>query len=134
MNREELRDYVEEQRNLNSIPYHVYSALIDGIDTLEQEPCDDAISRQAVLDCLTATGLKKFDFILDARNKIKNLSSVNPQELKTGHWIYSGSHDVEGMLYCSKCKHKIDVSEGYFNFCPNCGAKMVEPQESEGKE
>ena len=38
MKREELRDYVDEQRALNNIPYHVYSALIDGIDTLEQEP------------------------------------------------------------------------------------------------
>ena len=38
MTREELRDYVDEQRGLNNIPYHVYSALIDGIDTLEQEP------------------------------------------------------------------------------------------------
>ena len=41
MTREELRDYVDEQRELDNIPYHVYSALIDGIDTLEQEPCDD---------------------------------------------------------------------------------------------
>lgn len=38
MTREELRNYVDEQRTLNNIPYHVYSALIDGIDTLEQEP------------------------------------------------------------------------------------------------
>ena len=46
MTREELRDYVEEQRNLDIIPYHVYSTLIDGIDTLEQEPCEDAPSAQ----------------------------------------------------------------------------------------
>jgi len=38
MTREELRDYVDEQRTLNNIPYHVYSALVDGIDTLEQQP------------------------------------------------------------------------------------------------
>ena len=38
MTREELRDYVKEQRNLGIISYHVYSTLIDGIDTLEQEP------------------------------------------------------------------------------------------------
>jgi len=50
----------------------------------EQEPCEDAINRQAVLDCLTATGLKKYDFILNARDKIKNLQSVKPQEPK---WI-----------------------------------------------
>ena len=42
--------------------------------------CEDAINRQAVLDCLTATGLKKYDFILNARDKIKNLPSVKPQE------------------------------------------------------
>jgi hypothetical protein len=43
MTREELRDYVDEQRSLDNIPYHVYSALIDGIDTLEQEPILDKI-------------------------------------------------------------------------------------------
>ena len=43
MTREELRGYVDEQRTLNNIPYHVYSALIDGIDTLEQEPILDKI-------------------------------------------------------------------------------------------
>lgn len=44
MTREELRDYVDKQRALNNIPYHVYSELIDGIDTLEQEPCKDVVS------------------------------------------------------------------------------------------
>ena len=43
----ELRDYVDEQRTLDNIPYHVYSELIDGIDALEQEPCED-ISPTAV--------------------------------------------------------------------------------------
>ena len=60
---------------------------------LEQEPCEDCISRQAVLDCLTATGLKKFDFILDARYKIKNLPSVTPQP-KIG-W---NNHQIACML------------------------------------
>lgn len=40
MTREELRDYVKEQRNLGVIPYYVYSTLVDGIDTLEQESFD----------------------------------------------------------------------------------------------
>ena len=47
--------------------------------------CDDAISRKAVLDCLTATKLKKFDFILQAREEIKNLPSASTE--KTGRWI-----------------------------------------------
>ena len=55
------------------------------LKALEQEPCEDAISRQDALDCLTATGLKKFDFILDARDKIKNLPSVTPKEVAECH-------------------------------------------------
>lgn len=38
MTKEELRNYVETQRSLNNLPYHVYTTLIDVIDTLEQEP------------------------------------------------------------------------------------------------
>lgn len=52
MTREELRDYVDEQRALNNIPYHVYSALIDGIDTLEQEPILDKIRKRVELEKL----------------------------------------------------------------------------------
>ena len=55
------------------------------LKVLEQETCEDAISRQDALDCLTATGLKKFDFILDARDKIKNLPSVTPKEVEECH-------------------------------------------------
>lgn len=42
MTREEFRDYVDFLRSQDEISYDVYSALIDGIDTLEQEPYDDA--------------------------------------------------------------------------------------------
>ena len=52
--------------------------------TLDLTPCDDAISRQAALDCFTATKLKKFDFILYAREEIKKLPSVTQE---SGEWI-----------------------------------------------
>ncbi len=107
------------------------------LELLEQEPCEDAISRQAVLDCLTASSLKKFDFILDARDKIKNLPSVNPQEPKTeqfAKWVAEEIFDEENWEYnkdafaeiaCRKLaklgivRLKGDVWE------------LVEPQESE---
>lgn len=114
---EELRDYVEEERSQNNIPYHVYSALIDGIDTLEQEPCEDAISRQAAVN--VASG---FCHLANVADELAKLPPVNPQP-KTGHWI-----DVFGGCKCSEC----DCLEGgYSNYCPTCGIKMVEPQESE---
>ena len=56
MTREKLRDYVDEQRTLNNIPYHVYSALIDGIDTLEQEPVLDKIRAEMFEEMLSHSG------------------------------------------------------------------------------
>jgi rubrerythrin len=50
--------------------------------------------------------------------------------VKTGHWIESRCD----MYECSECGHTYtDLSgERYgMNYCPVCGAKMVEPQESE---
>ena len=100
MTREELRDYVDKQRALNNIPYHVYSELIDGIDTLEQEPTtnndleidwesykdvdgnslDDLILEvlQNNFDCGNTYGYKVADEIIGL------LPSVTPQEHK---WI-----------------------------------------------
>lgn len=79
---------------------------------------------------------------------------INPQkkkieqEPKTGHWIVDGSVDCyldKVRCHCSECgkkkefpadydhiKHKLSISYQYSefidNYCPNCGAKMVEPQ------
>ena len=51
------------------------------------------------------------------------------QEPKTGHWIDHDKH-----IECDKCRTWF--LKDYLirkSFCPNCGAKMVEPQEREDK-
>lgn len=77
----------------------------------EQETYNDAISRQDALDCIKANGLKKFDFILDARAKIKNLPSVTPQE-PFGDDI--SRHDVECIV------------EELENICHNAPQEVLE--------
>lgn len=59
---------------------------------------------------------------------IKELPPVTPQPRK-GHWMKS---NIGGAKVCSVCNAHMGLSS--FKFCPNCGAKMVEPQESEDKE
>lgn len=54
------------------------------------------------------------------------------QEPKTGRWIYTGDYITDGMLKCSSCGYEHDVADRFL-YCPNCGAKMVEPQ-AESKE
>ena len=60
------------------------------------------------------------DNALDAA--IKSLE----QEPKTCHWIFDEVLDRH--YYCSECK---SMGVNYWDYCPNCGAKMVEVSESE---
>ena len=48
---------------------------------------------------------------------------VLEQEPKTGHWI-----DSSNGWMCSECNKDNTFDT---NYCPNCGCRMVEPQESE---
>ena len=56
-----------------------------------------------------------------------DMPSVIPQEPRKGHWI-TRPH-IYGVAFCSECGFELKINNT--NFCPNCGAKMVEPQESE---
>ena len=60
------------------------------------------------------------------------------KEPKTGHWIKTLKEDItecmagSGYVFmCSECKKWENHPK---SFCPNCGAEMFSPQESEGKE
>ena len=107
---------------------------------------DDYISRQAVLDGLAS--IAKVKARSDAQKSlmgrviffVEQLPSVTPKE-KTGYWKpieydgYADGYPVWDVWECSKCglEHNGD-KESLTAFCPDCGAKMSEPQESEDKE
>lgn len=107
----------------------IYDTFDNAIQALEQEPCEDAISRQAVLNAC-----EQSINILEAVDRIMDLPSVE-QEPKTGHWIDTGSESFEfhRVYKCSECGNtEIEYPEGirgHFRYCPNCGARM----ESEDK-
>lgn len=115
----------------------LYTAFDVAIQALEQEPCEDAISREAAKDLMrslprwcvrsedeeyTNVGLL-YDHVMFG---LDNLQSVTP---KTGHWI-EGKYRDDDIRYndssykCDKCGRIVDFKE---NYCPNCGARMVEP-------
>lgn len=95
-------------------------------NTATSMPCEDAISRDAVLEKAVYTETEEgwSGYTVDV-DYIKSLPSVKPQEPKTGHWI---EDEYEMEVRCSACGEENDECS---NYCPNCGAKMVEPQESE---
>ena len=96
-----------------------------------QEPCDDAISREAVLSKIQRYNETEGGFSLI--NSIKELPSVTQ---KSGKWIKvtngRGGHECD---ICHEYAPSYQDGDEYLTkFCPNCGAKMVESQESEVSE
>jgi hypothetical protein len=97
------------------------------IEALEQEPCEDAISRQAVLEKAINVPIaqivtedevicRKVVFVDD----IENLPPVTPQS-KIGRWMHPYKSDIA--CECSECHIQMPITKD-FNYCPNCGCRM----------
>lgn len=115
------------------------------VKALEQEPCEDTISRQAVFDALDKSKYSNefceehhIDWSINlgmAHIVVNELKPVIPQP-KTGHWISVNTgkqiHLKDGRVVesvkCSECDEWLIASDEYDcngNYCPNCGAKMI---------
>ena len=92
------------------------------IKALAQEPCEESISREAVLDLCDS---KDPDYkVIHFKEDVECLPSVTPHP-KTGHWqkISADKYSEHAAYYfrCSECGKDII---GEHNYCANCGAKM----------
>lgn len=82
-------------------------------------------------DTIYRTEDEAINNVINAWNERKNETTVTLKP-KTGHWkrrIVDGGYNADWK--CSECGYKVYTDFVNYNFCPNCGAKMVEPQESE---
>ena len=93
-------------------------------EVLEQEPCSDAISRQAAMD---AIGFPSLNVLL------ADLPSVSDHaEQRTGHWIKAQQRGItiysDAYAECDCCHDEQGYEPTYMGwgmkYCPNCGAKM----------
>lgn len=113
-----------------------------------QKPCEDAISRQAVIDGIEE--LKKSPWATDKRGNgfeylitealdvvaelcVKQEPPIKPQP-KTGHWIGIDEEPHED-YECNRCGYVVSTYTANiephteYKYCPNCGAKMQEDKE-----
>lgn len=108
-------------------------ALEMAIRALEQEPCEDAISRAEAIRI--ASGYCHWANIPD---ELAKLPSVTPKQ-KMGRWEWVQYDYIPkiGNWHCSECRCIVVMcvskeEEGgipLYNFCPNCGAKMAESED-----
>lgn len=104
------------------IDENVYTRLFDnGIQ-------DNEIATDDICEMARALRLGKPLTVENLREDIEQLPSVRPQEPKIGHWLYSGENGVDRWT-CDNC---FDFVKKPTKVCQNCGARMVEPQGSEG--
>lgn len=113
--------------------YYEESELMKAFEDLgliEQEPCEDAISRDAVLEKAVYTETEEgwSGYTVDV-DYIKSLPPVKPQEPKTV--LYSGDGYADGyMVYdmaeCPNCGYEYEDGDKDWglSFCPSCGQKL----------
>lgn len=140
MTNEKARELLADIKGSIIITAHrpYVEALELAIKALEQQPCEDCISREEAIKIVFP--YVDGDLIADA---IKHLPSVTPKGVtitdfadrcrecgkqKVGKWI--------GELWgysCSQCKGCIDedVKHLKYRYCPKCGAKMEAENEKE---
>lgn len=128
-------DLISRQSVLNACEQSIN--ILEAVDrimdlpSVEQEPCEDAISRDAVLEKAVYTETEEgwCGYTVDV-DYIKSLPPVK-QEPKTGHWIkqtLSVKPFGEDTVLCDQCAFMTDKDNTY-NYCPNCGAKMQESED-----
>ena len=98
----------------------------------KQQPCEDCISREALLAKIDEERKHLLDLKMDgaehivvhhARQIIEEMPPVTPQP-KIGHWEVTY---IDGDIYhlrCSACKEEDNRMYPVDKYCPNCGVKM----------
>lgn len=105
------------------------------IEALKQEPCEDAISRQAAIETIDGW-LKCNDYNNAERHIMRavqsvlyDLPSVTPKQ-RTGHWewrSYPTTDPKQGDFFCTACG---GLGKAFYEYCPNCGAKMESEEQA----
>lgn len=112
------------------IAFHAIKKRV--IEALDQEPCEDCISREHLLkeiallkespwfkedtNCAMAIRKEAIEIVEDLC--IRKEPSVNPKESKKGHWYNPLS---ESGYFCTNCESNSDFM---YPYCPHCGARM----------
>ena len=146
---QELKETIIEMRDNNGTgtQQEVCKFLANYMEVLEkqtQEPCEDAIGRQAVLDVMRKNHRSggrdidgdyvEGDYRECLYDDIISIPSINSQP-KTGNWVYKiyGGFHEQGDWYCSHCDYQFNYGNGHAEYCPKCGFKMSEAPTEEVK-
>ena len=113
MSREEMLAVLKGYRDNPLV--NAKEAFDMAIEALEQEPCTDMVSRDAMWDVLQRLHGTEGELV----DELMSLPPVLPMP-KMGKWI--GVNPMVDTLMCSECGENIISEEFKSNYCPNCGS------------
>ena len=130
-NKEKFREVFGNEYELPPRQYATKDWWEQEYIALEQEPCDDAISREAVKDlfcriCMENNVCYRSKDTCEDLKLFNQLPPVEPSRRK-GHWIEHETFMTD-IWKCSECGYTKQWKE---KFCQNCGADMRESEVSE---
>ena len=79
----------------------------------------DYIDKQAFLDCM-----KRTDRYFNVKFDIENFPTADVTPVRHGRWEEASDGDGIVCPFCRTDFCTIIYDTEYFNYCPNCGAKM----------
>ena len=132
MNKEEAIRKIESCLT-DYFPMEDYGKVEKIIKALEEKPCIDVVSRQAVLNTLNfADKALDEDRTVETYKELliacyKDLPSVAHTQ-KLGRWIFVDKAHEHAR--CSECDYgNVDLFDGKLhNYCPNCGSLMMKDE------
>ena len=95
-------------------------------DRLEQQPCEDTISRQAAIDAiLRAEALVRAYGYRYAADAVRELPPVQPEKETAKRVLWTGWKGTRDTRYkCPNCKKPVKNDDVY---CHRCGQKLMFP-------
>lgn len=101
------------------------------IEYIRREDMLNAVEKLDIIPSVDGMGnpTNAEDFRVQFLGTVLKVEPADVALVKHARWIEADSH-LGYFANCSACGYQMDVhaERGYFNFCPNCGAKI------EGKE
>lgn len=99
-------------------------ALQNSIKALEQEPCADMVSRDAMWEVLQRLYGTEGELV----EELMSLPPVLPMP-KIGKWIYNKEEDSYRCSLCTFPCHKDNLGAIPTKYCAGCGANMQEVED-----
>lgn len=140
MTREEIIHHIRYSIDINADIILTNDEGEEFIKALEQEPCEDCVSRKAVINEIKSMSnvnpsyWNECDVVdrEDLIDSIQDLPSVTPTR-KTGRWKRMSDLQIEqdDRWECSRCGNVIHCKSRmnlitFFGWDARCGAKMIE--------